>query len=88
MEAEGYIFNCWLPGNRLAVSDRQNYPTIFSARIAAKHRADTESVKWALKHCYSTYIQGSLNSEEFSTLEGLISEALSPNLEANLEQTA
>lgn len=85
-DAEGYIFNCWLPGCRLAVSDRQNYPTLFSARMAAKRRADRESVKWALQHCYQTYCQGNLNSEEFQTLEELINQTLLSNLEANLEQ--
>lgn len=85
-DSDGYLFNCWLPGNRLAVSDRQKYPTLSSARTAAERRANLESVKWAIQHCYATYVQGSLSSEEFLTLEELISQTLLLNSEANLEQ--
>jgi hypothetical protein len=31
-DSDGYLFHCWLPGDRLAVSDRQIYPTL--ARIS------------------------------------------------------
>ena len=71
-EATGYSFQCWLPSDRLAVSDRHTYSTLESARFAAQTRADLEGVRWTIKHCYANYIQGNLNSEEYSTLEGLI----------------
>lgn len=77
-DSAGYLFQCWLPSNRIAVSDRKCYPTLESARAAAQTRADLEAVKWALKHCYTNYIQGSLSSDEYSTLEGLITGVLTP----------
>ncbi len=75
-QPEGFSYQCWLPGNRLAVSDRISYATLESARTAAHDRANLESVKWALQHCYANYIEGSLSSEEFTTLETLIMGAL------------
>jgi hypothetical protein len=83
-EATGYSFQCWLPSDRLAVSDRKTYPTLESARNAAQKRADLEAVKWALKHCYSNYVQGSLNSDEYSTLEDLIMGVLTPSKESQM----
>lgn len=77
-EMEGYSFQCWLPGNRLAVSDRHIYPTLAAARDAAQKRADREAVHWALKHCYANYIQGSLSAEEYATLEDLILSVVTP----------
>jgi hypothetical protein len=74
----GYSFQCWLPGDRLAVSDRRTYPTLEAARSSARKRADTEAVKWAIKHCYSTYIQGDLSPDEYTTLEDLILSVLTP----------
>ena len=77
-EATGYSFQCWLPNDRLAVSDRSLYPTLESARSAAQTRADLEAVRWALKHCHANYIQGGLNCDEYLTLEKLIMGVLTP----------
>ena len=74
----GYSYQCWLPGDRLAVSDRMLYSDLEQARSAAQKRADAEAVRWAIKHCYSTYIQGALSSDEYSTLEDLILGVLTP----------
>ncbi|MGV0024812.1 hypothetical protein [Phormidesmis priestleyi] len=77
-EPAGYSYQCWLPGDRVAVSDRKLYVTLESVRNAARKRADLEAVKWALKHCYTSYIQGSLSADEYSTLESLITGVLTP----------
>jgi hypothetical protein len=77
-QPEGFSYQCWLPGHRLAVSDRKVYPSLASAQIAAHDRADLESVKWALRHCYASYVEGSLTMDEFETLESLIMDAIAP----------
>ena len=77
-EPTGFAFQCWLPENRISVGDRKVYPTLESARIAAQTRADLEAVKWALKHCYATYIEGNLSPDEYFTLEHLIMDVLAP----------
>lgn len=74
-ESNGFSFQCWLPGNRLAVSDRLVYPALEVARIAAQTRADTESAKWSLQHWYATYIERKFGDEGLS-LEHLILETL------------
>ncbi|MBW4539079.1 MAG: hypothetical protein KME43_08005 [Myxacorys chilensis ATA2-1-KO14] len=74
-ESNGFSFQCWLPGNRLAVSDRQVYPTLDAARSAAQTRADVESAKWSLNHWYATYIERKFGDEPLS-LEHLILETL------------
>jgi hypothetical protein len=71
-QPEGFSYQCWLPGHRLAVSDRKHYSSLEAAQIAAHHRADLESVKWAIQHCYASYVEGSLTISEFETLERLI----------------
>jgi hypothetical protein len=83
-EPAGYSYQCWLPGDRVAVSDRNLYVTLESVRNAAHKRADLESVKWALKHCYTNYIQGNLSADEYTTLEGLITGVLTPIREGRL----
>ncbi|HEY9633222.1 MAG TPA: hypothetical protein V6D14_07440 [Coleofasciculaceae cyanobacterium] len=44
----GYSFRCWLPEQRIALSDRKTYPTLDQALRVAKVRADLEAVSWAL----------------------------------------
>lgn len=77
-QPQGVSFQCWLPGKRLAVSDRNLYPSLESAREAAHGRADLESVRWAIQHCYANYIQGALTPEEYTTLEDLILDVVRP----------
>lgn len=83
-ESTGYSFQCWLPGDRVAVSDRKLYSTLESVRAAAQKRADLEAVKWALKRCYTNYIQSHPDTDEHSTLESLIVGMLTPMKETYL----
>lgn len=48
LEPEGYSFQCWLPGEMMAVGDRQIYATVEEATLAARVRADLESLRWSL----------------------------------------
>ncbi|NDJ18332.1 hypothetical protein [Myxacorys almedinensis] len=75
-ESDGFSFQCWLPGNRLAVSDRKIYASIELARLAAQTRADTESAKWSLRRWYATCIEKRLHVDEVLSLEYLIVETL------------
>ncbi len=49
-EPAGYSFRCWLPEEKIAVSDRKIYSTSALALRVAKVRADLEAVRWALTH--------------------------------------
>jgi hypothetical protein len=44
----GYMFQCWIPGEQIGISDRQIYSTQFKALLAAKKRAKLESASLAL----------------------------------------
>ncbi|MCA1994578.1 MAG: hypothetical protein LDL41_21420 [Coleofasciculus sp. S288] len=49
-EPTGYLFRCWLPEQRIAISDRKTYPTLAQALRVAKVRADLEAAYLALLH--------------------------------------
>jgi hypothetical protein len=78
-QPQGFSFQCWLPGKRLAVSDRNFYPTSDLAIAAAHQRADVESARWAIEHCYTNYLAGNLSPDEYTTLEDLILESVLPS---------
>jgi hypothetical protein len=44
----GYIFQCWIPGEQIGISNRRIYPTPLKALVAAKKRAKLESTSLAL----------------------------------------
>lgn len=73
LEQEGYAFQCWLPGEMMAVGDRQIYATIEGAKLAAKVRADLESLRWSLNRFLAEMNQQSkLNFSEQHALSNSI----------------
>jgi hypothetical protein len=65
----GYSFRCWIPEQRVAISDRKTYPTLDHALRVAKLRADLEAVHWALlRFLNEVYQQCNLTPEEHVAL--------------------
>lgn len=66
---DGYSFQCWLPEEMVAVSDRQTYSTLEQALTVAKMRADSEAVCWVLaERLYEYYEQKMLSLEEYASM--------------------
>jgi hypothetical protein len=47
-QGDGYLFQCWTAQGRIRLSDRTLYFTLEQALVAARMKADLESVSWAL----------------------------------------
>ncbi|RUR72357.1 DUF1830 domain-containing protein [Chlorogloeopsis fritschii PCC 9212] len=66
----GYLFNCWMPGEKTGFSDRQIYPTFVQALMAGKRRADLETVSLSLIHFLNqSYKLCNLSLPEYQALE-------------------
>lgn len=78
-ETGGYSFRCWYQQLSESMTDYRVYSSIAAAQVAAHSFAGWETVRDAIRHCYSSYRLGSLSQEEYVTLEHLILSVL--NLE-------
>ncbi|MFQ4146075.1 DUF1830 domain-containing protein [Chlorogloeopsis sp. ULAP02] len=66
----GYLFNCWMPGEKTGLSDRQIYPTFVQALTVAKRRADLQTVSLSLTHFLNqSYKSCNLSLPEYQALE-------------------
>lgn len=71
----GYSFRCWLPEQRIALSDRKTYPTSDQALKVAKLRADLEAVHWSLlRFLNEIYQRCNLSPEEHVALSSSVLE--------------
>lgn len=74
-QRNGYFFQCWTAQGRIGLSDRTLYSTPEQAFVAARTKADLESVSWALtRFLDDACLRYKLTIEEVLLLKSSITE--------------
>lgn len=73
--SKGYIFKCWMPNEEIGISNNHIYPNLSQAIMAARSRAEIESVRLSLLSLLTEYYENyNLTTQEYKALKNSVVE--------------